>query len=91
MPALTLEIPDVFESRKRDSESRFRDSKTEKWAFSGTILKNFGTDPKLFFDVLSGWGGQVQPQKWWKIVGTAPFPSPRPGNIKVWRAIFRIF
>jgi len=44
------------------------------------FLKNSGTDPKLFFDVLSGWGGQVQPQKWWKIVGTAPFPSPRPGK-----------
>ena len=59
--------------------------------FRVPFLKNSGTDPKLFFDVLSGWGGQVQPQKWWKIVGTAPFPSPRPGNIKVWRAIFRIF
>jgi len=88
---LTLEIPDVFESRKRGSESRFRDSKTENGHFRVPFKKNSGTDPKLFFDVLSGWGGQVQPQKWWKIVGTAPFPSPRPGNIKVWRAIFRIF
>ena len=43
--ALTLEIPDVFESRKRGSESRFRDSKTEKWAFSGTIFKKFWDRP----------------------------------------------
>ena len=42
---LTLEIPDVFESRKRGSESRFRDSKTEKWAFSGTIFKKFWDRP----------------------------------------------
>ena len=58
---LTLERPARFESRIRGSESRIRDSKPEKWGFLGPIFKNSGTDPKLFFDVLSGWGGQVQP------------------------------
>ena len=65
----TLEIPDVFESQKQGLESRFRDSKTEKWEFLFLT-----PPPRFFFHVLqlSGWGGgQGTSPKIEEIVGTA--------------------
>ena len=72
---LTLEIPDVFESLKRDSESRtrdaeswIRDSRHRKMGVSGDVFENFWGPTKMFFDVLM------------KIVGEASFIYPGPGK-----------
>ena len=46
---LTLEIPDVFEPRKRGSEPRFRGSFSEKVKISGVIFKKFWGLTKIFF------------------------------------------
>jgi len=55
------------------------------------FLKNCGASPKSFFDVLSGWGGQVHAQKYWKIVGSAPIPFPASEKISSLEAKFDNF
>ena len=69
--------------------SEYRD--TEKWAFRVPFLKNCVASPKFFFDVLSGWGGQVHPQKYQKIVGEASFPFLGPGKNLSLEAKFLFF
>ena len=59
--------------------------------FGYHLKKKSGTDPKLFFDVLSGWGGQVHPQKYQKIVGEASFPFLGPGKNLSLEAKFLFF
>jgi len=69
----------VSESRLGVSDPRLATPKNG--GFRVPFLKNSTASPDFFFDVLSGWGSQVHPQKYWKIVGIAPIPSPARGKI----------
>ena len=75
-----IKIHKYENSQKQGSEPWIRGSFCEKWAFLGVIFKKILGPPQFFFDVLSGWGGQVHPQKYQKIVGEASFPFLGPGK-----------
>ena len=79
----------VSESRLGVSDPRLATPKNGH--FGVPFLKNSGASPNFFFDVLSGWGGQVHPQKWWEIVGEASFPFPDPEKNPSLEAKFQKF